>query len=582
MSERCDWRWALACAGLILALHGCAGPEPALLQPEGAGGGGVKEEAIAARHMVVAANPLAAEAGRQMLREGGSAVDAAIAAQLVLNLVEPQSSGIGGGGFLLHFEEDSGRITAYDGRETAPAAATPDLFLDASGQPLPFLDAAASGLSVGVPGLLRLAETAHQDHGRLPWARLFEPAIRLAEQGFLMSPRLHALLLEEERLQRDPEARRLYFDAAGQPLPVGAKIRNPRLAETLRRIAEGGAQAFYSGPLAEVVVDAVARHPERPGRLSLADLAGYRVAVREAVCGPYRVWIVCGMPPPSSGGVTVLQILALLERFPLAEEAPLSPGFAHLFAEAGRLAFADRGRYLADPDHVEVPVAGLLDRAYLARRSALIRPDRSLGSAKPGDLELALADPAPQPEPVSTTHLSIVDGDGNAVALTSSIESGFGSRIEVAGFLLNNQLTDFAFQPTRDGRPVANRVEPGKRPLSSMAPTFVLDRTRELVAVLGSPGGSTIIAYVAEAIVALLDWRQSPGAAAALPHVANRNGPTDLEAGTAAEALAPALMALGHEVRVSEMTSGLHIIVLEEGRLIGGADPRREGVALGD
>jgi gamma-glutamyltranspeptidase/glutathione hydrolase len=288
------------------------------------------------------------------------------------------------------------------------------------------------------------------------------------------------------------------------------------------------------------------------------------------------------MPPPSSGGVTVLQILGLLERFSLAEEPPLSPRFVHLFAEAGRLAYADRSRYLADPDHVEVPVARLLDRAYLARRSALIRPDRSLGPAPPGDLELTRADPAPQPEPVSTTHLSIIDGDGNAVALTSSIESEFGSRIEVAGFLLNNQLTDFAFQPIQDGRPVANRVESGKRPLSSMAPTFVLDRSHNLVAVLGSPGGSRIIAYVAEAILALLDWDLSPGTAAALAHVANRNGPTDLEAGTAAEGFGPTLKALGHEVRLSEMVSGLHIIRRRQGRLIGGADPRREGVALGD
>ncbi|HXV26095.1 MAG TPA: gamma-glutamyltransferase [Alphaproteobacteria bacterium] len=579
-------RWAeagrgmLAGAWLVLSSVGCAiAPAP---EPEGPGGGGTKAEAAASRHMIVAANPLAAEAGRAILRQGGSAVDAAIAAQLVLNLVEPQSSGIGGGGFLLHFEGASGRIEAYDGRETAPAAAEPGLFLDASGAPLPFLDAAASGLSVGVPGLLRLLERAHERHGRMAWERLFEPAIELAEEGFALSPRLHALLAEEERLQRDPEALGLYFDAAGEPLPVGTLIRNPMLAETFRAIATGGAEAFYSGVLAQSVVEAVSAHPERPGRLALGDLSSYRTILRDPVCGPYRVFIVCGMPPPSSGGIAVLQILALLERFPIGQEAPLSPNFAHLFAEAGRLAFADRGRYLADPDHVEVPVARLLDPAYLARRSQLIRPDRSLGKAQPGDLLLSRADPAPRVEPISTSHLSVVDDEGNAVALTSSIESGFGSRIEVGGFLLNNQLTDFSFEPIRDGVLVANSVAPGKRPLSSMAPTFVLDRDGSLVAVLGSPGGSAIIAYVAQAVIALGDWRMPPDEAAALPHLANRNGPTDLEKNTAAEALAPALIALGHEVRLSQMTSGLHIIRIEGGRILGGADPRREGVALGD
>ncbi len=570
----------LAGAGLILVFAGCA-LAPAT-EPEGPGGAGAKAEAVGLRHMIVAANPLAAEAGLGILRQGGSALDAAIAAQLVLNLVEPQSSGIGGGAFLLHFEGVSGRIEAYDGRESAPAAVTPDLFLDASGAPLPFLDAAASGLSVGVPGLLRLLERAHGVHGRLPWAQLFEPAIELAQEGFALSPRLHALLAEEERLQRDREALGLYFDAAGRPLPVGTRIRNPELAATFRAIAEGGAEAFYSGPLAEAMVAAVASHPERPGRLALADLGSYRAILRIPLCGLYRAFIVCGMPPPSSGGIAVLQILALLERFPLGQEPPLSPNFAHLFAEAGRLAFADRGRYLAAPDYVEVPVARLLDPAYLVRRSALIRPDRSLGKAQPGDVALSRAEPARRPEPVSTTHLSVVDEDGNAAALTSSIESGFGSRIEVAGFILNNQLTDFSFEPIRDGVPVANSVAPGKRPLSSMAPTFVLDRQGALLAVLGSPGGSAIIAYVAEAIVALADWGLSPAEAAALAHLANRNGPTDLERDTPAAALAPALIALGHEVRFSQMTSGLHIIWIEEGRIFGGADPRREGVALGD
>jgi gamma-glutamyltranspeptidase/glutathione hydrolase len=551
-------------------------------QPEGRGSGGAKKEAIGRHAMIVAAHPLAAAAGREMLRIGGNAVDAAIATQMVLNLVEPQSSGIGGGGFLLYYEHASRHIQAYDGRETAPASATPDLFLDQSGRPLAFMDAVASGLSVGVPGVLRMLEMAHREHGRLPWPMLFEPAIRLAEAGFPLSPRLHALLIEEEQLGRNAEARELYFDAAGQVLPIGSMIRNPRLAETFRRIAQGGSDAFYSGPVAESIVTAVATHPARPGGLSLADLGAYRAVQREPVCGPYRIWIVCGMPPPSSGGVTVLQILTLLERFPLDQEPALTARFAHLFAEAGRLAFADRKRYLADSDFVQVPIAALIDRPYLARRSELISTEHSLGIASPGEIKLALADPAAQPEPVSTTHLSIVDPEGNAVSFTSSVESEFGSRIQVDGFLLNNQLTDFAFDPTVNGLAVANRVDPGKRPLSSMAPTFILDQAGNLVAVLGSPGGSRIIPYVAEAIIALLDWRLSPGAAAALPHIANRNGATELEAGTPAEKLAAALLALGHDVKVSDMTSGLHIIVIDNGVLIGGADPRREGVALGD
>ena len=532
--------------------------------------------------MIVAANPLAAAAGREMLRMGGDAVDAAIGAQMVLNLVEPQSSGIGGGGFLLYYERASRRIQAYDGRETAPTRATPDLFLDKAGRPLRFMDAVASGLSVGVPGVLRMLEMAHREHGRLPWPLLFEPAIRLAEEGFPLSPRLHALLMEEEQLGRSAEARELYFDAVGRPLPIGTMIRNPRLAETFRRIAQDGADAFYSGPIAQDIVAAVATHPTRPGGLSLADLGAYRAVEREPVCGPYRIWVICGMPPPSSGGVTVLQILTLLERFPLNQEPVLSARFAHLFAEAGRLAFADRKRYLADSDFVQVPVLALIDRRYLARRSELISTDHSLGVASPGEIKLARADPVSQPEPVSTTHLSIVDAEGNAVSFTSSVESEFGSRIQVDGFLLNNQLTDFAFEPTVDGVAVANRVEAGKRPLSSMAPTFVFDQAGNLVAVLGSPGGSRIIPYVAEAIIALLDWRLSPAAAAALPHIANRNGATELEAGTPAEKLAAALMALGHDVEVEDMISGLHIIVIHNGVLMGGADPRREGVALGD
>ena len=543
------------------------------------------EPVVGARHMVAAANPHAAEAGRSILRAGGSAVDAAIAMQMVLNVVEPQSSGIGGGAFLLHNDAGAGETTAYDGRETAPAAASQDLFLDAEGEPQPFFEAVVGGKSVGVPGLLRMLEAAHRDHGRLPWKDLFSPAIRLAKDGFEVSTRLNMLVASDRFLATFAEARALFYEADGAAVPAGAVLKNPALAETLDHIAEAGADGFYRGAIAEAIVDTVRGASRNPGALTLADLAGYRAPKREPVCRPYRAWRVCGMPPPTSGGVTLLQTLGILSNFAVSSYRPGSAEAVHLISEASRLAFADRARYLADPDFVEVPVDALLDPEYLRSRAAAIRMWKSMGPAAAGEPSRqhgALA-PGDSLEAPSTTHLSVVDGAGNAVAMTSSIESAFGSRLMVRGFLLNNQLTDFSFRAERDGVAVANRVEPGKRPRSSMSPTLVFDRRGNLVMAVGSPGGSRIIGYVAKTVLAVLDWRLDIQSAIDLPHHVNRNGATDLEAGTRLARIAESLAALGHEVNVRDLNSGLHgIAAAAAGRLSGGADPRRKGIALGD
>ena len=542
-----------------------------------------KKLAIAKEYMVAAANPLAVEAGLRMLEKGGSAVDAMIATQLVLNLVEPSSSGLGGGAFLLYYDAKAKAIRAYDGRETAPAAATPALFTKPDGTPMAFLEARVGGRSVGVPGTLRLLEVAHARHGKLAWKTLFGSAIAAAENGFPVSPRFAKLTGEDKGLADEPAARAYFFDAEGKPKAVGTIIRNPEYAATLHAIAERGADAFYTGEIAKDIVAAVRGH-RNAGTLALEDLAAYRVRDVEALCGTYRGWKLCGMPPSSSGGIAVLQILGAVSRYDMASVRPNSAEAVHVLSEAERLAFADRGKYVADDRFVEVPVKGLVDPAYIASRSQSIRPEKSMGKAQagtPAGVKVAYADD-PVDEVMGTTHISVVDRDGNAVSMTTTIESFFGSRVMVRGFLLNNELTDFNFLPVEDGAQIANSVAPGKRPRSSMAPFLVFDgKTGALDMTLGSPGGSLIIGYVAKALVGILDWKMDVQAAIDLPNFGSRNGPTEIEKGTELERIEPALKAMGHDVHAIDMTSGLQGIRRTAAGWEGGADPRREGVARG-
>ena len=589
----------LAKALLLAALlGGCASPDgwtdrdASLAAPETASGYVDKPGWYAHSFMVSAANPLAVDAGYDILRQGGSAVDAAIAVQMVLGLVEPQSSGLGGGSLMLHF--DGKQLRALDGRETAPAAADETLFLDAGGKPVPYFEGLIGGRSVGVPGLLRMLEQAHRQHGKLPWETLFAPAISMAEQGFEVSPRLAKLLRDDPYLRQDPTAAAYFYDQHGQPWQVGHRLKNPALAAVMRRIAKEGADAFYQGDVARDMVAKVSLHPRNPGRLSVQDIAGYQAKEREPLCTSYRQWRICGMPPPSSGGLAVAQLLGILENTEIGRLAPdsngLNPQAVHLFSEAGRLAYADRNRYVADPDFVPIPGghASLLDKRYLAQRAALIG-EKSMGKAaagKPEGMQLAWGDDA-SPELPSTTHVSIVDRNGQAVAMTSTVESAFGSRQMVHGFLLNNELTDFSYLPADDAGPVANRVQGGKRPRSSMAPTMVFDRSSgKLMLLVGSPGGSYIINYVAKTLVGVLDWRMDAQQAISLPNFGSRNGPTELEAGRFPENFIGVLKQKAHQIRLDEQTSGLQAIMRVwrdgEDMWFGGADPRREGVARGD
>ncbi|WP_404345593.1 gamma-glutamyltransferase [Vreelandella venusta] len=590
---------ALSLTGLLLVpvvSWGFSYETPAIT-PEVGSGFEEKPGWAADSFAVAAANPLATDAGYQVLKAGGNAIDAAVAVQMVLTLVEPQSSGIGGGAFLMHF--DGADVQAYDGRETAPAAVTSELFIQ-DGEPLPFMEAVASGLSVGVPGTLRMLEQAHAEHGQLAWSALFGPAITLAEEGFAVSQRLHTSLANDDALRQNDLAGDFYYSADGEPIEVGETLKNPALAAIFRRIAEEGSAAFYEGAVAEDLVEQVQSHPERPGEMSLDDVAGYQSLEREPLCTPWQQWEVCGFPPPSSGHLTVMQILGMLDQQPLLE-APLengvsSSGWLHQFLEASRLAFADRGRYIADPDFVDAPGGDwslMLAPDYLGKRSELIGEESMGESAEPGnpgELAVSFASQPEQPE-YGTSHISIVDADGNAIAMTTTIEQAFGSRILAdggtdlpGGYLLNNELTDFSFTPEIDGQPVANRVEPGKRPRSSMSPTLVFDQeTGALVASLGSPGGAAIIHYTARTLAAMRDWGLNAQEALSLPHAITLGGDVYLEEGRFPESTIESLRERGHNVSERELTSGLQAIrLLEDGTLFGGADPRREGVVMGD
>ena len=610
----------LTSVALASLLAACAtAPVPfvytAPAQPEGSSGYSPKPGWATTKFAVAAANPLATDAGLQVLRAGGSAIDAAVAVQMVLTLVEPQSSGIGGGAFMLH--STGGKVEAFDGRETAPAGVDEKLFIGADGKPMAFYDGVVGGRSVGVPGTVKMLEVAHQQYGRLPWAQLFVPAITLAESGFKVSPRLATLLKSEVHLKKDPPAAAFYYKPDGTALEAGELLKNPALADVLRQIAAKGASAMHEGAIAQAMVTKVQGHPSNPGKLAMSDLASYQVKKREPICSDYAAahsaYKICGMPPPSSGAITVGQILGILANTNAATMPPATgmggvPGttaqtpsadWLHLYTEASRLAFADRAQYLGDPDFVTAPGGNwmsLLAPDYLAERAKLIAQQpggQSMKTAKPGvpgPVKTAYAPMPDQPE-YGTSHISIIDGYGNAIAMTTTIEDAFGARQltdggtgKAGGFLLNNELTDFSFAPSdAEGRSIANRVQPGKRPRSSMAPTLVFDKTTgQVVMSGGSPGGALIIHYTAKVLYGTLNWGLNAQQAIDLPNFGSLNGPSLLEEKRFAPATVEALRARGAEVREMNMTSGLQAIQRTDKGFFGGADPRREGVVLGD
>lgn len=530
--------------------------------------------------MVSAADPRAAAAGAEILRKGGSATDAAIATMLALNVVEPQNSGIGGGSFMVHHDAATDRTTGLDGREAAPAAADPKWFYGADGKPLPIFTAIPGGRSVGVPGNLRMMALAHQRYGKLPWATLFGPAIRLARDGFAITPRLHNGLNNFGR-HLDPWARAHFLGDDGKALPVGTILKNPEQAALFSAIAAKGPDAFYTGAVAQKIVAAVNGAAQNPSKMTLADLASYRAKERAPICGTYRVYKVCGMGPPSAGGIAVLMILKQLERFDMAALGKDNPVAWHLFAESERLAYADRDLYLGDPDYVRVPVKGLLDPGYIAARSALISPERSMASVAPGTPPGAPPrTPAPNADIPGTSDLVAVDRRGNVAEVTTTIESYFGSGLSVGGVMLNNELTDFDFVPAKDGYLVANRVEGGKRPRSSMSPTIVYGPDGKVRIAIGAAGGSTIIAQVAKALVAVLDWKMPAQDAIGLGLLYAPKLDAVAEKGTQLDAMVPALQALGEHVQIAPLGLKANAIERVNGQWVGAADPRSEGVAV--
>ncbi|WP_261816284.1 gamma-glutamyltransferase [Vibrio gallicus] len=575
--------FTLLCSGFILSFSVSANQTSEKFSPESSTGWQPKGQVTSRDWMVTAAHPIATQYAANVLNNGGNAADALVVVQLVLGLVEPQSSGIGGGGFMLYWDNQKQQLTSFDARETAPRAIKPNQFLDESGEALPFYDVVVSGMSVGTPGIVKLLWEFHQQHGKLKWPRLIEPIIELAEQGFEISPRLAKLIEGDKlRLANYPATKSYFLNPNGSPKRQGEVLKNPQYAETLKLLATYGENAFYQGDIADSIVKAVANHPVKPGTLSTQDLSQYRVIERPPICVDYLEYEVCGMGPPSSGGVTVAQIMKLTEPHLGKKFGPEDATSYQIIADATRLAFADRNLYVADSDYVAVPINGLVSTNYLNKRSALITPNKKqkqTGAGQPPwSKRLAYASDQSLKLP-STTHFNIIDSDGNVISMTSSIENVFGSRIMVKGFLLNNQLTDFSFKHHQNGKLIANHISPGKRPRSSMSPTIVLSQGKPYLAI-GSPGGSYIIGYVAQALIAHLNWKMELSDTLQLPNISNRYGVFDIEQDTSALRFAPQFEKWGYKTNIRDLNSGIHVIKIEH-NLTGAADPRREGTAIG-